>query len=254
MQDRLTSFDYLYEDNGDLCGFYYSGTPYLYVQNGQNDINRNTWQYRHSSGKLCIWYLGELLITTGTLASAIGELNHFRYRDYYFDTESGLYYLQSRYYDAATQRGLNTNDAGIVTAQDIVIFPLDISLYVKGTDTKVQPNAGTSVTITCPIPESLLATKDKIKVVCLFDGKLTILDTKIVLIDGVYCVQFSATHFSPYAMVIDTNNELSNKATNPKTQETSNSPIITFTFLAIFTTITLAVVNKKRKFKVVKKG
>jgi len=98
------------------------------------------------------------------------------------------------------------------------VFPLDISLYEKGTDTKVQPAEGTSVTITCPIPESLLANKDKIKVVCLIDGKLTVLETKVVLIDGVYCVQFNATHFSPYAMVVDTANVLNNNTANPKTQ------------------------------------
>ena len=136
--------------------------------------------------------------------------------------------------------------------KDIVVFPLDISLYFKGTDTKVQPNAGTSVTITCPIPESLLATKDKIKVVCLIDGKLTILETKIILVDGVYCVQFSATHFSPYAMVVDTNNELSNKATNPKTEQ--SSPVIQIAILAILSTSTFVVSSKKRKFKIVKKG
>ena len=30
----------------------------------------------------------------------IGNINPFRYRGYYYDTEIGLYYLQSRYYDA----------------------------------------------------------------------------------------------------------------------------------------------------------
>ena len=89
---------------------------------------------------------------------------------------------------------------------DATVFPLDISLYVKGTDTKVQPNEGTSVTITCPIPESILSNKDKIKVVCLIDNKLTILPTTILQIDGVWCVQFTASHFSPYAMVVDTTN------------------------------------------------
>ena len=37
------------------------------------------------------------------------------------------------------------------------IFALDISFYTKGTLTKVQPNTGTSVTITCHIQEGLIA-------------------------------------------------------------------------------------------------
>ena len=40
-------------------------------------------------------------------ASFIGNLNPFRYRAYYYDTETGLYYLQSRYYDPEVGRFLN---------------------------------------------------------------------------------------------------------------------------------------------------
>ena len=37
-------------------------------------------------------------------ASHIGNLNPFRYRGYYYDTETELYYLQTRYYDPETGR------------------------------------------------------------------------------------------------------------------------------------------------------
>ena len=40
---------------------------------------------------------------------ALGELNPFRYRGYYYDTESGLYYLNSRYYDPQTCRFINAD-------------------------------------------------------------------------------------------------------------------------------------------------
>ncbi len=36
--------------------------------------------------------------------SGIGVLNPFRYRGYYYDTETGLYYLQTRYYDPEVGR------------------------------------------------------------------------------------------------------------------------------------------------------
>ena len=36
-------------------------------------------------------------------------VNPFRYRGYYYDTESGLYYLQSRYYDPTTGRFVNAD-------------------------------------------------------------------------------------------------------------------------------------------------
>ncbi|MDP4120587.1 MAG: RHS repeat-associated core domain-containing protein [Bacillota bacterium] len=48
----------------------------------------------------------------------IGNLNPFRYRGYYYDTESGLYYLQSRYYDPITNRFVNA-DGLIQTGQGL---------------------------------------------------------------------------------------------------------------------------------------
>ncbi|MDP4120585.1 MAG: RHS repeat-associated core domain-containing protein [Bacillota bacterium] len=39
----------------------------------------------------------------------MGNLNPFRYRGYFYDTESGLYYLQSRYYDPTTGRFVNAD-------------------------------------------------------------------------------------------------------------------------------------------------
>ena len=40
----------------------------------------------------------------------VGTANPFRYRGYYYDNESGLYYLQSRYYDPVTGRFSNADD------------------------------------------------------------------------------------------------------------------------------------------------
>ena len=39
----------------------------------------------------------------------MGNLNPFRYRGYYYDTESKLYYLMSRYYDPVTHRFINAD-------------------------------------------------------------------------------------------------------------------------------------------------
>ena len=42
-------------------------------------------------------------------ASHHANLNPFRYRGYYYDSETGLYYLQSRYYDPVTARFINSD-------------------------------------------------------------------------------------------------------------------------------------------------
>ena len=39
-------------------------------------------------------------------------MNPFRYRGYYLDTETNLYYLQSRYYDSYVGRFINADDVG----------------------------------------------------------------------------------------------------------------------------------------------
>ncbi len=47
--------------------------------------------------------------TENTTETFIGNVNPFRYRGYYFDTNTGLYYLKSRFYDPETGRFLNAD-------------------------------------------------------------------------------------------------------------------------------------------------
>ena len=49
----------------------------------------------------------------------MAEINPLRYRGYYYDTETGFYYLQSRYYDPAMHRFINA-DSLASTGQGIV--------------------------------------------------------------------------------------------------------------------------------------
>ena len=56
---------------------------------------------------------GNVLSVTGE-DMAIGELNPICYKGYYRDTETGLYYLQSRYYDPTTMRFINGDDPNII--------------------------------------------------------------------------------------------------------------------------------------------
>ena len=44
-----------------------------------------------------------------TDATNVANINPFRYRSYYYDTETGLYYLQSRYYDPEVGRFINSD-------------------------------------------------------------------------------------------------------------------------------------------------
>lgn len=52
-------------------------------------------------------------------SSRIGNINPFRYRGYYYDTETGLYFLQTRYYDPETGRFLNRDSVSYAGPETI---------------------------------------------------------------------------------------------------------------------------------------
>ena len=56
---------------------------------------------------------------TGDLASTLGTLQPFRYRGYVYDEETGLYYLQSRYYDPEVGRFISS-DLLLSTGQGVM--------------------------------------------------------------------------------------------------------------------------------------
>ena len=62
---------------------------------------------------------GKLLTTTGSMAETLGVYNPLRYRGYVYDTETGFYYLQSRYYDPELSRFVNA-DALVSTGQGLL--------------------------------------------------------------------------------------------------------------------------------------
>ena len=51
---------------------------------------------------------------TELASTNLGVQNSIRYRGYVYDTETGLYYLQSRYYDPETGRFLNADDVDYI--------------------------------------------------------------------------------------------------------------------------------------------
>ena len=110
---------YSYDASGQLVSVNYNGTEYFYMRNGQNDIVG----LMDNSGAVVVSYSydswGKSLTVSGTLATTLGANNPFRYRGYYYDTETGLYYLQTRYYDAEVGRFISA-DVYFATGQGLV--------------------------------------------------------------------------------------------------------------------------------------
>lgn len=108
---------FMYDNNGDTFGFIYNGTEYYYIKNAQNDIVA----IADADGSVIANYYYDAWgypedITGNT---EIANLNPLRYRSYYYDTESELYYLNTRYYCAEIGRFLSS-DGYIQTGQGIL--------------------------------------------------------------------------------------------------------------------------------------
>ena len=105
-----TTLDFFYDESGRPFAFNYTpegSTPntYYYILNLQGDVV----QIIDEGGVLQAEYVyspwGEIISAEGDLA----EINPLRYRGYYYDSETGFYYLQSRYYDPENHRFINAD-------------------------------------------------------------------------------------------------------------------------------------------------
>ena len=105
-----TTLDFFYDESGRPFAFNYTpegSTPntYYYILNLQGDVV----QIIDEGGVLQAEYVyspwGEVISAEGDLA----EVNPLRYRGYYYDSETGFYYLQSRYYDPENHRFINAD-------------------------------------------------------------------------------------------------------------------------------------------------
>ena len=100
------TFDVIYDPNGQPFACRYNDVYYVYVLNQQGDVIRII---NGSNGATVAEYQydawGNILEASGDLA----YVNPIRYRGYYYDSETGFYYLQSRYYDPVTGRFINAD-------------------------------------------------------------------------------------------------------------------------------------------------
>ena len=119
--------EFVYDSSNSPIYFTYNNATYYYEKNLQGDIVA----ILDSSGNTVVEYTydiwGKLVSITGTLADTVGAINPLRYRGYYYDTETQLYYLQSRYYSPDLMRFISQDDPVFSNAQG---EPIGSNLYV----------------------------------------------------------------------------------------------------------------------------
>ncbi len=135
-QDDGTDMLYFYYGTEGVTAFKYNGAVYHY----KKDMLGNILGIYDANGQLLVKYVYDAWGNHKTFAVANGEvdisgrtaytesddtatkvaiLNPFRYRSYYFDIETGLYYLQTRYYDPETGRFISMDDISYLDPESI---------------------------------------------------------------------------------------------------------------------------------------
>lgn len=98
-----------------------------------------------------------------------------------------------------------TNKYG--SLDNILYYAMDITLYDSTGTTKITDTSGLSIDITIPIPDALVAYGGNNMAGAVINGdQLEELNESFTTINGVPCVRFTATHFSPYTIYVDTGN------------------------------------------------
>ena len=110
-----------YDSAGTPVGFVYNDIQYLYITNQNGDVigiadakGTPLVEYVYDEwGKLLEIYTAE---EGNEEQLALAQANPLRYRGYYYDTETGYYYLQSRYYDPELCRFISADSFDYINA------------------------------------------------------------------------------------------------------------------------------------------
>lgn len=118
----------LYDSEGEAVGFSVDGTVYTYVKNLQGDVLR----VLDADGAAVVSYsYNPWGVPTVSGDSDLAAINPCSYRSYYYDQETGYYYLQSRYYDPIIGHFLNTDETELLCTDQGSITQYNLFLYCQ---------------------------------------------------------------------------------------------------------------------------
>ncbi len=110
------NISFIFDAKGDAYGFYYNDATYFYVKNIQGDVVALIDSDGDTIGTYAYDAWGNLIETASDLTNSVAILNPIRYRGYYYDNETGYYYLNSRYYDPECGRFINADTVEVLTS------------------------------------------------------------------------------------------------------------------------------------------
>ena len=113
---QSNGIEYIYDKSG-VSGFRYEKGEYIYRKNAQGDITHILDYCENVVAEYAYDAWGNCTIIKDT--AGVAEVNPFRYRSYYYDVETRLYYLQTRYYDPETGRFISQDDVSYLDPNSI---------------------------------------------------------------------------------------------------------------------------------------
>ncbi|MCI5745559.1 MAG: RHS repeat-associated core domain-containing protein, partial [Erysipelotrichaceae bacterium] len=118
LQSSVYTMIFLYHDDY-LYGFEYNQTKYFYLRDSLGNINGII----DSTGKLVVEYVynafGKIIDILGEMKDTIGVINPFRYKGYYYDVETNLFLVTSRYYSPELGRFIQPADVSSLNPSNI---------------------------------------------------------------------------------------------------------------------------------------
>lgn len=131
-----------YDESNAPIGFWYhpasgSNVTGYYMTTQQGDITR----IEDVNGNVLATYeydaWGKLISSSGSLA----DINPLRYRGYYYDTETELYYLSNRYYDPKVSRFINADSTDAVLSAN-GLYDQNLFVYCDNNPVMYADNEG----------------------------------------------------------------------------------------------------------------
>ncbi len=160
-QSDGTNTMYFYYGADGVTGFTFNNEDYYYKKNAQNDVigiyktdGKEIVRYFYDGfGRILCQYLSNVgtyvdiedemeYINTNETNSFIATLNPIRYRSYYYDKETKLYYLNSRYYDPEVCRFINVDDVSVLNQGMTVINGLNLFAYCNNNPVNLTDENG----------------------------------------------------------------------------------------------------------------
>ena len=112
----------VYDNEDTVCGIVYNNEPYYYQKNLQGDVIAIVDKDAQVVVKYSYDAWGVCTVVQDSSECNIAAVNPYRYRVYYYDAETGLYYIQSRYYNPVTGKFLNADEERMLLRNNDCVY------------------------------------------------------------------------------------------------------------------------------------